>query len=262
MSYRISFIGAGNLAWHLAVALDNAGVVVKEVYSRNKKNADALVKRLYQAEVKKDLDFSLSTSDLFIVAASDDALEEISQEIILPEEDAILVHTSGGQSMGTLSYAATDHIGVLYPLQTFSKGKKVSFDTVPICIEANTAFGQGLLEEVAKRVTNKVVQINSDQRRALHLSAVFANNFVNHCLRISADIMKAEKLDNELLYPLVEETVLKAFEMGPENAQTGPARRHDFETLDLHLDYLKNNEELAEVYRIFSQYIVDCYPLN
>src|SRR5688572_7979123 len=121
---NVTFIGSGNVAWHLAPALDNAGYSVREVYSRNHKHAEALVGRLYQGDVKANLDFSTSNSSLFIIAVSDDAIQEIVQEIILPD-DAILVHTSGSQPLSVLGYAATLNTGVFYPLQTFSKAKKI-----------------------------------------------------------------------------------------------------------------------------------------
>ncbi|MBA4145095.1 MAG: DUF2520 domain-containing protein, partial [Cytophaga sp.] len=125
---NISFIGSGNLAWHLAPALDNAGYVVKEVYSRNPKHAEALTERLYQAEVKATLDFSTSVSSVFFIATSDDAIENIAREIILPEE-AYLFHVSGTQPLSELQYAATVNTGVFYPLQTFTRNKKIDFST-------------------------------------------------------------------------------------------------------------------------------------
>src|SRR5688572_8693544 len=121
---NVSFIGAGNLAWHLAPALDNTDFAVREVFSLSKKNAIALADKLYQAEVKRSLDFSNSASRIFIIAVSDDAIEEVAQEVVLPE-NAILVHTSGSQPLSILGYAATSNIGVLYPLQTFSKNQKI-----------------------------------------------------------------------------------------------------------------------------------------
>ena len=137
MSSSVSFAGSGNLAWHLAPALDNAGYSVREVYSRNPAHAAALVERLYEAEVKATLDFSTSDSRIFIIAVSDDAIEEVAREIILPD-DAILVHTSGSQPLSKLGYAATPDIGVFYPLQTFSKARKLEFKDVPIFIESES----------------------------------------------------------------------------------------------------------------------------
>jgi pyrroline-5-carboxylate reductase len=132
---NISFIGSGNLAWHLAPALENSGFVVKEVYSRNARHAEALTGRLYQAKVKASLDFSTSPSSVFIIAVNDESINEIAREIIVPDE-AILAHTSGGIPLTDLQFAATPNIGVFYPLQTFTKSKKVDFKQTPIFVES------------------------------------------------------------------------------------------------------------------------------
>src|SRR5690348_11272311 len=132
----VSFIGSGNLAWHLAPALDNAGFIVKEVYSRNHLHAEALTGRLYQAEVKASLDFSTSGSSVFIIAVNDDSISDIAREIILPD-DAVLAHTSGSVPLSDLQFAATSNIGVFYPLQTFTKSKRIDFKSTPIFVESN-----------------------------------------------------------------------------------------------------------------------------
>src|SRR5690349_4318902 len=162
----VSFIGSGNLAWHLAPALDNAGYSVKEVYSQDPKHARALVGRLYQADVKSNLDFSTSSSDVFIIAVSDDAIREIAQEIVLPE-DAILVHTSGSQPLSILGFAATQNIGVFYPLQTFSKAKKIDFSEIPIFIESEGEVVSKVLMKMAKSISKKAKTISSENRKAL-----------------------------------------------------------------------------------------------
>lgn len=255
---NLTFIGSGNLAWHLAPALDNVGFVVKEVYSRNPKHALELTKRLYQAEVKETLDFSDSRSSVFVIATSDDAIESIAQEIALPD-DAILIHTSGSQPLNVLAYAATPHIGVLYPLQSFSKSKRVEFRDIPIFIESETPKAEKTITEMAKAISKNVKKINSDERRALHVAAVFASNFVNHMLTLSKDILKESRLDFDLLKPLITETINKAMSIGPDKAQTGPASRGDMEILDHHMEYLRSKEGVADIYRILSQDIIDRY---
>lgn len=260
MSLRISFIGSGNLAWHLAPALDNAGYPVAEIYSRKKSNAKALVNRLYQAELKNSLDFTGSPSEVFIIAVSDQIIEDVAREIVLPD-NAIVVHTSGASSMGILEFAATENIGVFYPLQTFTKNKAVDFSNIPICVESANDYTEDVLGKMAKAISKKVYKIDSQNRIGLHLAAVFACNFTNHCLRIAEDILKKEKLPFDLLKPLITETINKSLEVGPLKSQTGPAKRHDFETLDKHLAYIQD-DELQEVYRIISQHIVDTYPLE
>ncbi len=254
----VTFIGSGNLAWHLAPALDNAGFSVREVYSREPKNAKALVEKLYEGEIKNDLDFSESKSRIFVIAISDDAIESVAQEIVLPE-GSILVHTSGSQPLRILDYAATDSIGVFYPLQTFSKNKKVDFKDIPLFIESENKEVEKLLTDMAKAISTKVVKIDSRQRKALHVAAVFASNFTNHMLRISNDILKEHKLDAELLKPLIAETISKALTIGPHDAQTGPARRGDLELLDNHYSFLEEDKEVAEIYKLVSQHILDQY---
>jgi predicted short-subunit dehydrogenase-like oxidoreductase (DUF2520 family) len=258
VAHQIAFIGSGNVAWHLAPALDNTDYKVAEVYSRNPKNAKALVSRLYEAELKHSLDFSDSQSSIFIIAVNDDAIVEVAQEIILPE-DAILAHTSGSKALSVLGYSGTEHIGVFYPLQTFSKNKKVDFRDVPFFIESESAQAQKVLTSMAKVLSKQVQSINAKQRQALHVAAVFASNFSNHMLHVAKDIMTEKKLDFDWLKPLIAETVNKSLSIGPENAQTGPAIRKDIQTLDNHLEFLSSDEEVAELYRLISQHILDKY---
>ena len=255
---KVSFIGSGNLAWHLAPALDNADFAVQEVYSRNPAHAAALVERLYEADVKASLDFSTSTSKVFIIATTDEAIEEVVQEIILPDE-AILLHTSGSQPLTILGYAATQHLGVLYPLQTFSKDKKVEFRDVPIFIESADPLADKTLRSMGSALSGNVIPINSYERKALHVAAVFASNFTNHMLLIAQDIMKEHSLSYDWLKPLIAEMINKSLSIGPENAQTGPARRGDLEILDKHIEFLQDDLPASEVYRIISQHIIDRY---
>jgi predicted short-subunit dehydrogenase-like oxidoreductase (DUF2520 family) len=252
----ISFIGSGNLAWHLAPALDNAGFIVREVYSRNPQHAEQLTGKLYQAEVKATLDFSTSDSSIFIVATTDDVIETIAREIILPDE-AVLLHTSGSQPLSDLQFAATNLIGVLYPLQTFSKQSKVDFKSIPVFIESNNEETDEVLRVLANAISPQVRKITSAERKALHIAAVFASNFTNHMLTISNGIMQGYSLDYEWLKPLIAETIQKSLTIGSEDAQTGPARRGDLETLDQHLEFLKEDQSIAEIYKLVSQHIID-----
>ena len=254
----VSFIGSGNLAWHLAPALDNIGYVVREVYSQNPNHAEALTERLYQAEVKATLDFSTSDSKVFIIAVSDDAISDIVREIILPE-DAVLAHTSGSQPITELQFAATQNLGVFYPLQTFSKSKKVDFKDVPIFIESYTDEAEKTLMQMASSISKEVRKIGSEERKALHVAAVFASNFTNHMLTIAKEIMQQNSLDYEWLKPLITETINKTMYLGPENAQTGPAKRADLNILDSHLEFLQGQDSIAEIYKVVSQHIIDTH---
>lgn len=253
-----SFVGSGNLAWHLAPALDNAGITVSEVYSRNPQHAAKLTERLYNAEVKATLDFSTSTSTLFVIATTDADIADIAKEIILPE-NAVLVHTSGSQPLEALHYAAASSFGVFYPLQTFSKAKRIDFKDFPIFIESTDTQTTNWLLSIATLLSPQSQKITATERLALHVAAVFASNFTNHMLTLSRDVMRQYGLQFDWLRPLIVETISKGLTLTPADSQTGPARRGDLEVLDRHFEFLQSEEGLALLYKTISQHILDYY---
>ena len=253
--FDIAIIGSGNVAWHLAPELENAGNRVLEVFSRNAKNAKALQRKLYNAEVRHSLDFSDSQAQIFVLAISDDAIEQVAQEIALPER-AIIVHTSGSQSISKLGYTSTGHFGVFYPLQTFTKGLRLSFEDIPILIEAEDKYTAEVLINLGKSISKKVYEVRSADRMAIHVAAVFACNFTNKMFGIAEHILHGHGFKLDLLKPLIAETINKSLEHGPKDAQTGPAARGDLETLDRHMAFLQGSQ-YQEVYKIISKKILD-----
>jgi predicted short-subunit dehydrogenase-like oxidoreductase (DUF2520 family) len=256
MKYKIAIIGAGNVAWHLAPALEEAGHTITEVYARTIQSADKIIERVYEAEATDDLDFSESKAEFFILAIKDEAIPEVSDAIILPE-NAILVHTSGSVDMASLNLSSAAYTGVFYPLQSFTIGKKVEWSTLPILVESEDDEVLQMLKKLAKSLSHQVFTVRSKDRKALHVAAVFASNFSNHMIRIAEEIMRRQGLDFEMLKPLIIETISKSLEIGARNAQTGPAVREDYETLEEHHQFLNYNEEIAEIYRLISQDIID-----
>lgn len=253
--YDIAFIGTGNVAWHLAPELENAGHHVTEVYGRNPKNAKALQRKLYNAEISSSLNFSESDAEVYILAVSDDAVEQVAREIILPE-GAVVLHTSGALAASKLGYVSTEHFGVLYPLQTFTKGKLVSFSDIPILIEGNTKHASRILKSLGKSISKKVYEVAAGHRTAIHVAAVFACNFSNKMMAIAQEILTENKFDFELLRPLIAETINKSLDIGPIAAQTGPAARGDLETLDKHMEFLKHSP-YKDLYRMISEKILE-----
>lgn len=256
MKFKIAILGAGNLAWNLAPALEDAGHEITEVYARDLQKAKEITERIYTAVPKDDLDFSESRAELFILAIKDDALSEVADQVILPE-GSILVHTSGAIPMEVLSQSSASYVGVFYPLQSFTKGKKVEFEEVPFLLESEDEGSLQLLKKVAKSLSQLVYILRAKDRQAVHVAAVFASNFTNHMLRIAEDILHRQGLDAELLKPLIIESISKSLQLGARKAQTGPAIREDYETLESHHHFLAYNEQLAEIYRLISQDIID-----
>lgn len=259
---NISFVGAGNVAWHLAQAFEDAGHVITEVYSRDPQNARQLTNQLYDARIQPDLNLADSPADIVVLAVSDDALEEVIQRIVFPE-GIIVVHTSGTSALSRLQQwidANSDvavRTGVLYPLQTFSKTAHPDYNEIPFCLEAGDEDTLATLMELAGSVSQNVRQVNSEERKVLHMGAVFSCNFTNHLFSISYDLLKAVALDFDLLKPLIKETLQKALmNTDPALGQTGPARRGDWATTAAHLEYLQTiHPEWANVYRLMTESI-------
>lgn len=252
---NLAFIGAGNLAWHLAPELENAGHSVKTITGKSERNLHLLAERLYDPMLKKDLDFTGESVHAIFITTPDSVIREIVSEIVVPE-DCILVHCSASQPLSILEMSASPDIGIFYPLQTFTKGYKTDFREVPIFIEANSGSTEEALVRLAKGISKEVYLLDSDRRKKLHLTATFACNFTNHLLTIAKGLIDEYQLDFDLLWPVLKTTIQKAMQLGPENAQTGPAVRHDFDTMDSHIDLLKNDPEVAEIYNLISKHIM------
>ena len=237
----IVFLGFGNVNFHLINTLykHNKDSVI-QVYNRSKIN---LNKELNNIPFTTDLS-KIKEADLYIIGIPDDAIAAFSET--LPLKNKLVVHTSGSVSMEALS--KRNRKGVFYPLQTFSKNREVNFNTIPICIEAKEEADLELLTNLGNSLSEKVVEIDSDERSKLHLAAVFVNNFVNHLYAIGDDILGNNELSFDLLHPLIEETASKVKTLSPSEVQTGPARRGDQKTIEKHLHLLKEGPE-SELYQ-------------
>ncbi|MFD3001087.1 Rossmann-like and DUF2520 domain-containing protein [Pontibacter toksunensis] len=251
---RIAFVGAGNVAWHLAQALAAAGHDVKAVYSRSRTSREALTGKLPQAQPIKTPDFRSFDLEMVIIAVPDAALADVAAALKV-SPGALVVHTSGSQPLALLQQVKGARVGVFYPLQTFSKIKPVDLAQVPLLVEALDEETLHQLESLAKSISNQVYQVSSEARKQLHLAAVFACNFTNHLLGISQQLLQEANLPKQLLQPLIEETITKAAQQNPFAVQTGPAVRGDGNVLQAHLQLLEQHPTYASLYRQLSKSI-------
>ncbi|HEY4196152.1 MAG TPA: Rossmann-like and DUF2520 domain-containing protein [Mucilaginibacter sp.] len=249
---RITIIGSGNVATHLAAAFKNAGHVIVQIYSRDLQNASLLAYHV-KAEAIDDLNQINPETDLFVIAVKDDAIETVAKA--LARYQKLVVHTSGATDLQVLlNY--TQQAGVFYPLQTFSKTKEVNFNTVPLCIEGADEQIASKLNELAYTITQNVYRINSAERKTLHLAAVFACNFPNYLYYLSQQLLAEHQLPFDLLRPLILETAEKVQAHLPGDVQTGPAIRNDEKTMDVHLQLLAEKPGLQALYELLSQCII------
>lgn len=247
----IVFIGAGNVATHLAPAMERAGIgCVVQVYSRAMRSAQALASRLYSATAVCEAEAVNGRADVYVVSLADHAVGGIVER--LPHNNALWIHTSGSLPIGALS-RLTDRVGVLYPLQTFSKNVYVDMSHVPLFVEGCTPEVAAMVREMAERLSTTVRYANGDLRRRMHIAAVFACNFTNHMFTVADDLLRKDGLSLEVLHPLLNETVRKALEGCPADGQTGPAVRGDMSIVEKHASMLP--DDIAAMYRMISMSI-------
>ena len=225
---KVVLIGRGRLATNLLVALQQAGHEVVNINSRT-------------------LEGLPLEADAFIVAVKDSALEEVVRRATKGREQQLFLHTAGSMPM-SLFEGNTSRYGVFYPMQTFSKERLVDFAEIPIFIEGADPAIRPLAESISRRV----YELTTEARKYLHLSAVFACNFVNHCYALSAELLEQHGLPFDVMLPLIDETARKVHELHPHDAQTGPAVRYDENVIRMQSALLADNPELQQIYELLS----------
>lgn len=242
---RVIILGYGNLGRHLSKSLHAASdLELVQVYNRSSKKVD-----LPEIEFTNDLT-ELKQADVYVLAVSDDVISDLSDR--LPFENRLVVHTSGVVPMSALN--SKNRKGVFYPLQSFSNGRTIDFSEIPICLEAEKEKDLEVLRQIATNLSDNVQEINSEKRKQLHVAAVFVNNFVNHLYLTASELLAEHELDFDLLRPLIKETAAKLDQLSVYEAQTGPAKRNDLETIKKHL-HLLDNKRQKKLYKMLTKAI-------
>ena len=244
---KIILLGAGNVGNHLYKAFSKSSEIdLIQWYCRD---SNSISFNNPNTEIINELS-ELKDADVYIISISDSYIGEISKQIKISGK--LVVHTSG--SVDYTEIDDNNRRGVFYPLQTFSKNKKLDITKVPICIESEENQDVILLEEISKKIGCESYKINFNQRKTIHLAAIFSNNFVNHMFTIAKDLLDAEDLDFNILKPLIDETVNKIHKLDPENAQTGPAIRNNNEIILNHIKALKKDDQ-KKLYELMTKLI-------
>lgn len=249
---KVVLIGAGNLATNLGKALFRAGHEIVQVYSRTEESAKTLASVLKCPYTTQTEDV-VREADVFVVAVKDAALPSVASSLQIGREGQLFVHTAGSMSMDELPF---ERRGVFYPMQTFSKNKEVDFSIIPCFIEATNEDDAQLLKKLALTISDTVYELDSENRKYLHLAAVFCCNFANHCFALSADLLKEHgNIPFSVMLPLIDETAGKLHTLSPQEAQTGPAVRWDTNVMDKHLQLLSDTPNCQKIYKLLSKSI-------
>lgn len=249
---QIVIIGSGNVAYHLAKAFTQKKIPLAQIFGRNEEDLN---------KISQELDISFSTNiledaDLYIICVSDSSVENVSK--LITKKDCLVAHTSGSLPKDILvgEYRKSS----FYPLQTFSKSKELDYSKIPFFIETENVADKALLFDLASQISENVMESSHEKRKYIHLTAVFACNFVNHLFSRAKEISDAQEIPFDYFLPLIDETVKKIHEIEPKSAQTGPAVRNDNRVLELHEQLLK--DESLEIYKTMNHSIKKMYDLK
>ena len=248
---RIALIGAGRVASCMGPRLKEAGHTIVAVYSRTIEHAKELAAKVC-APAYDNLE-SLPEADVYLTMLSDDALVQLAPAIVKSREQALFLHTAGSVPMDIWKESGAKRYGVLYAMQTFSKGADIDWPQVPVFVEGCNPAELEIVRNLASGLSGKVTELSSEGRKKLHVAAVFTCNFSNHMYAIAERLLATEGVPFGVMLPLVRETARKVETMSPEDAQTGPAVRGDRKVINEHLELLKDYPEYAEIYRLISK---------
>lgn len=247
----IVIIGSGNVAAVLGRKFKAAGHTIAQIVSRNASSASALAYE-WDTESANYISLLQKNADVYIIAVPDDAIAEVVSDLRLPGN--VVAHTAASVPKEILK-DVSDHYGVFYPLQSLRK-EMTTLPDVPIFIDGSDEKARGKLEALAHSIADeKVLLAGDDDRLRLHVAAVVVSNFTNHLYALAEEYCRKEGLHFKQLLPLIEETATRIRNVSPRQAQTGPAIRHDKETIQKHIDLLKDHPQLKNIYLLMTESI-------
>lgn len=240
---HLTIIGKGNVGTHLHKAL---------------KNSPLQIDFLSSVELRK----VSSETDCVLLTVRDEYIKNVTESLaeLMPDFKGIVAHCAGSMEMTILS-PYFENYGVFYTLQTFSRNIEISsYSEIPVMVEGNTPEVEKELLNLGEFFSKDVKTMNSKARLILHLSSVFACNFVNAMYMISEEILSEEGISFDVIKPLIRQTATKVMSHSPSETQTGPAVRGDKSITDIHKKMLKESslqeKNMQEViYNVITNYI-------
>jgi len=244
----IVIVGSGNVGFHVGQKLYRQGFEIKQVFSKTPEHGKSLAEKV-NCSFTTELSEVVSDADVYLLCVKDDVMQEVVDALNI--KDKIVLHTAG--SVQRNISARTDiHQGVLYPLQSFNRNTEVNWENVPVFVDGDNDHVISIATQIGQALSNNVQRANDEQRMSIHIAAVFANNFSNHCLAIGQCLLEEHGYDFSVLKPLMNTTFQRLLTTKPFDVQTGPAIRGDVNTVDKHLKALSTQSDWKELYERMS----------
>ena len=247
MISKIYVVGYGNLGKHLSEYFIQNSINFGGIFTDQSISIEGI--EIYS---KSAINQTLKSGDVLFVTTKDDEIASVIRQVENP--DVVKIYCSGSVSLESLS--TISNCGVWYPLYSFSGNASIDWNKVPVFIEYSNEYVFELLSNICGELNKEFHVLNSQNRKQLHLAAVFANNFVNACFIGANEVIKEnESLKFDFLLPIIQQTIEKVAIENPKDCQTGPAKRHDENTLLEHSIMLKQLPSEQALYKAISNFI-------
>jgi predicted short-subunit dehydrogenase-like oxidoreductase (DUF2520 family) len=240
-----SIIGTGNIAWFFGNRIVTARHRCTGVYARDKEAAQKLSEALLSDKYGGISEIEDGDADICFLAVSDTAIAEVAEELSFKK--TVLVHTAGALSLDSIKSAAKDR-AVLWPIYSILRNTPPNHRNIPCAWEASTDKAQKYLLSIGHAITDMLFEAKYDQRKWLHLSAVISNNFTNHLMSVCEQVCTEHGLPFSTLTPIIEQTFERIRQSSPQNLQTGPAIRHDTNTINEQINLLSKHPRWQKIY--------------
>ena len=250
---KIVLIGTGGVATNLGKLFARQSMAIEQILGRSQTSTRKLAESLNCSYTLDPSQLS-KAADLYIIAVQDREIAGLLSKLHIPET-ALIVHTAGGVSMDVFTGLFKCY-GVLYPLQSLRK-ETTTIPEIPFYLDGNNAVSKSLLENIAIQAGLDYRWANDRQRMQLHVAAVLCSNYPNYLFALTERFCQLEGLDFNSLLPVITETSNRLAREGisPASLQTGPAVRQDLVTVNKHLQLLKEDSEIRDVYQYLAEKI-------
>ena len=262
---KIGIIGAGKVGIAIAHVLKMKGFEIATVADVTGEKA-LNIARQYLGDSVSYSDNNMEvirTCDIVAITTQDGAIKGVAKEIHEKTkrlDDKLFFHTSGAHPSSLLKPLDEKGaiLGSLHPLQTFP-----DIDSAIRVLPNTYIFIEGderalrTLEALGKGIGHAVIPIDGKNKVYYHLSAVFICNLLCALLYSGEDIMKKIDITLEPFFPIIIATLHNIELKGPLMSLSGPIVRGDSETVEGHIDALKNMKLHKQIYKALSLVALD-----
>jgi predicted short-subunit dehydrogenase-like oxidoreductase (DUF2520 family) len=185
-------------------------------------------------------------ADVCLLCVPDGAIRDVVQGLSL-DGCGWIAHTSGATPLSALD--PHERRFGLHPLRSFTRARGAEqLDGAPAAITSETDEAQEVGFELARLLGLEPFALAEEDRVLYHAGAVIAASYLVTLQRTAAELFREVGAPEGGIRSLMQSVIDNDFEL------TGPIARGDWETVDRHLDTLRQRKpKLEPLYRTLAE---------